>query len=222
MPGLGGPCCCWSSACGRRQRPSRRRNGLHLTLKPFDRNFRLYLLALVVFTLGNSSDAFLLVRAGELGVPTVLLPVLWCLPSTSSRAPAICCSGVPWTASAPGPSFTWDGWSTPGFTWPSLWRPTAWEAWAFFLGYALFYGLTEPAEKTLVASLAGAERKGLAFGWYNFAIGVATLPASLIFGWLYHEYGPFVPFAWGAILALIAVCLLTGVKNRSEEAPSGK
>ena len=42
---------------------------LHLTLKPFDRNFRLYLLALVVFTLGNSSDAFLLVRAGELGVP---------------------------------------------------------------------------------------------------------------------------------------------------------
>ncbi len=49
-----------------------------LTLKPFDRNFRLYLLALVVFTLGNSSDAFLLVRAGELGVPTALLPLLWC------------------------------------------------------------------------------------------------------------------------------------------------
>ena len=48
---------------------------LHLTLRPFDRNFRRYLLALVVFTLGNSSDAFLLVRAGELGVPTTALPL---------------------------------------------------------------------------------------------------------------------------------------------------
>jgi len=51
---------------------------LRLTLQPFDHNFRLYLLALLVFTLGNSSDAFLLVRAGELGVPTAMLPVLWC------------------------------------------------------------------------------------------------------------------------------------------------
>src|SRR4029077_21212892 len=51
---------------------------LPLTLKPFDRNFRRYLLALVVFTLGNSSDAFLLVRAGELGVPVAMLPLLWC------------------------------------------------------------------------------------------------------------------------------------------------
>src|SRR5205085_309630 len=50
---------------------------IRLTLKPFNRNFRLYLLSLIVFTLGNSSDAFLLVRAAELGVPTVLLPILW-------------------------------------------------------------------------------------------------------------------------------------------------
>ena len=52
---------------------------LRLTLAPFGRDFRLLLLALVVFTLGNASDAFLLVRAGELGVPTALLPILWCV-----------------------------------------------------------------------------------------------------------------------------------------------
>ena len=52
---------------------------LRLTLKPFGRDFRLLLLALVVFTLGNASDAFLLVRAGELGVPTARLPILWCV-----------------------------------------------------------------------------------------------------------------------------------------------
>ena len=58
---------------------ARPKEKLHLTLKPFDRNFKLYLLTLVLFTLGNSSDTFLLVRAGELGVPTGLLPILWCL-----------------------------------------------------------------------------------------------------------------------------------------------
>ena len=73
----------------------------------------------------------------------------------------------------------------------------AWHAWAFFLVYAVFYALTEPAEKTLVANLVGPERKGLAFGWYNFAIGIAALPSSLIFGVLYEEFGPLVAFGWG-------------------------
>ena len=91
---------------------------------------------------------------------------------------------------------------------------TAWETWALFLGYALFYGLTEPAEKTLVANLVGSERKGLAYGWYNFAIGIATLPASLIFGVLYEFLGALVAFGWGAALALVAAVLLVGVKER--------
>ena len=64
-------------------------NRLQLTLRPFDRKFRLYLLALVVFTLGNSSDAFLLVRASELGIPTAMLPLLW---FASSRAAETCSS----------------------------------------------------------------------------------------------------------------------------------
>ena len=90
---------------------------------------------------------------------------------------------------------------------------TAWEAWALFLCYALFYGLTEPAEKTLVANLVGVERKGLAYGWYNFAIGIATLPASLIFGALYQRFGPLAAFGCGAGLALVAAVLLMGVTD---------
>ena len=90
---------------------------------------------------------------------------------------------------------------------------TAWEAWAFFLVYALFYGLTEPAEKTLVANLGGSESKGLAYGWYNCAIGVATLPSSLIFGALYQVYGALAAFGWGAALALIAVVILLTVRG---------
>ena len=94
----------------------------------------------------------------------------------------------------------------------------AWEAWTLFLCYALFYGLTEPAEKTLVANLVGNERRGLAYGWYNFAIGIATLPSSLIFGALYQFAGPVVAFGWGAALALIAGILMWGVKDPKRQA----
>jgi MFS family permease len=188
---------------------------LRLTLQPFDRNFRLYLLALVVFTLGNSSDAFLLVRAGELGVPTVLLPLLWCAFHVAKSTSNLLL-GRAVDRFGPRP-FIFLGW----FVYAGVYlafalATTAWEAWAFFLAYALFYGLTEPAEKTLVANLVGGERKGLAYGWYNGAIGIATLPASLIFGALYQVYGALAAFGWGAALALVAVVLLAGVTERGK------
>jgi MFS family permease len=94
----------------------------------------------------------------------------------------------------------------------------AWQAWALFLGYGLFYGLTEPAEKTLVANMAGGERKGLAFGWFNFTIGIASLPASLLFGALYQSFGPMAAFGWGAALAVVAVVLMIGVRDPQTEA----
>jgi MFS family permease len=90
----------------------------------------------------------------------------------------------------------------------------AWQVWAFFLACGLVVGLIEPAERTLVANLVGGERKGLAYGWYNGAVGVATLPSSLIFGALYQVYGALAAFGWGAALALVAVILLTGVKGQ--------
>jgi MFS family permease len=194
------------------------RQRVHLTLKPFDRNFRLYLLALVIFTLGNSSDAFLLVRAGELGVPTMRLPLLWCaFHVVKSSSNLLLGRAVDRYGARP---FLFLGW----FLYAGIYlafalATTAWEVWAIFLGYAVFYGLTEPAEKTLVAHLAGSARKGLAYGWYNFAIGVATLPSSLIFGALYQLYGPLTAFGWGAVLALAAVVLLAGVKQTVVHSP---
>lgn len=190
---------------------------LQLTLKPFDRNFRLYLLALVVFTLGNSSDAFLLVRAGELGVPTVMLPVLWCAFHVAKSSSNLLL-GRAVDRFGPRP-FIFLGWLVYAGVYLAFGlAATAWEAWAFFLTYALFYGLTEPAEKTLVANLVGGERKGLAYGWYNFAIGVTTLPSSLIFGAIYQVYGALAAFGWGAALALIAVTILLTVRGRASGA----
>ncbi|WDI39893.1 MFS transporter [Bremerella sp. P1] len=182
------------------------------TLKPFDNNFRLYLLALVVFTLGNSSDAFLLVRASELGVPMFLLPLLWFTFHIAKSIGNLLVGGLVDRVGPRLPLFL--GW----FIYSGVYlafalATTAWHAWAFFLLYAVFYSLTEPAEKTLVANLVGTERKGLAFGWYNFAIGISALPSSLIFGVLYEEFGPLPAFGWGAALALVAVILLIGVKQ---------
>jgi MFS family permease len=185
---------------------------LHLTLKPFDQNFRRYLLALVVFTLGNSSDAFLLVRAGELGVPVAMLPLLWCAFHVVKSSSNLLL-GRAVDKFGPRP-FIFVGWIVYAGVYLAFALATsAWEAWAYFLCYALFFGLTEPAEKTLVANLVGSERKGLAYGWYNFAIGIATLPSSLIFGALYQFCGPLVAFGWGAVLALLAGILMLGVKE---------
>jgi len=201
---------------GLRERPASKlpQERLRLTLKPFDRNFRLYLLALVVFTLGNSSDAFLLVRAGELGVPTALLPILWCAFHIVKSSGNLFL-GRAVDKFGPRP-FIFLGWSVyAGVYLAFALATTVWEAWALFLVYALFYGLTEPAEKTLVANLVGSERKGLAYGWYNFAIGVASLPSSLIFGALYQVYGALAAFGWGAALALLAVAILLAVRRQA-------
>jgi MFS family permease len=188
---------------------------LRLTLQPFDRNFRLYLLALVLFTLGNASDAFLLVRAGELGVPTVLLPPLWCACHVAKSSSNLLL-GRAVDQFGPRP-FMFLGWLVFAGTYLAFALATAaWQVWAFFLAYGLVIGLLEPAERTLVANLVGGERKGLAYGWYNAAVGVATLPASLIFGALYQVYGALAAFGWGAALALLAVVLLTAVKAQGK------
>ena len=185
---------------------------LHLTLELFDQNFRRYLVALVVFTLGNSSDAFLLVRAGELGVPVAILPLLWCAFHVAKSSSNLLL-GRAVDKFGPRP-FIFLGWLVyAGVYLAFALASSAWEVWAYFLCYAFFFGLTEPAEKTLVANLVGKERKGLAYGWYNCAIGIATLPSSLIFGALYQFCGPLVAFGWGAALALVAGILMLGVKD---------
>ena len=192
---------------------------LRLTLKPFDRNFRLYLLALVVFTPGNSSDAFLLVRAAELGVPVAVLPLLW----SAFHVVKSCGNlflGRAVDRLGPRPFVFLGSFVYAGIYLAFALATEAWEARALFPGYALFYALTEPAEKKLVADLVGSERMGPAYGWYNFAIGIATLPASLVFGALYQVCGALAAFGWGAARALVAVALLGGEKerhNRSEE-----
>jgi MFS family permease len=183
------------------------RGFMGLTLAPFDCRFRLYLLALVVFTLGNSSDLFLLMWAGKVGVATWLLPILWCAFHVAKSGGNML-AGNAVDRVGPRPMIL-AGWLLyAGIYLAFALASAVWHVWALFIAYAVYYAMTEPAEKTLVASLVGQEHRGLAYGWYNCAVGIATLPASLIFGALYQTAGPLVAFGSGAGLALVAAILL--------------
>jgi MFS family permease len=186
---------------------------------PFSANFRLYLVSLVVFTLGNSSDSFLLVRAEELGVPTAWLPILWGTFHIAKSGGNVIAGR--WVNRLGARPMIWLGWFVYAAVYLAFGLATAaWHVWALFFIYAVFYSLTEPAEKTLVAAIVGPERKGLAFGWFNLTIGIGALPASALFGWIYEHYGALPAFGIGAGLAFVAAILLAGVRNESPPSSS--
>ena len=190
--------------------PARER--VRLTLEPFHSSFRRLLVALVVFTLGNATDAFLLVRAGELGVPTAQLPILWLAFHVVKSSGNLMVGPLVDRIGPRRPLLA--GWLLYAAVYAGFAAAdSTWHAWALFLVYGGYYALAEPAEKTLVTHLAGPEWKGLAFGWYNFAVGASALPASVIFGGLYQELGHAVAFSWGAALALVATLLATRVRG---------
>lgn len=187
-------------------------------LGQFDKNFRYYLVVIILFTLGNSSDAFLLLRAKELGVTPALIPLLWVFHHI-----------VKMTVSVPGGSLSdrigrkrviISGWILYAVVYGGFaLANTTWHIWALFAIYGIFYGLTEGAEKALVADLVTPELRGTAFGVYNFAIGIGAMPASVIMGMLWHRAGPAPAFTFGAVMALLASMLISGVKSKIPKRP---
>lgn len=166
-------------------------------------SLRAYLAILALFSLGNSSDAFLLLRARELGVPVASLPLLW----TTFHVAKLVSSylGGDWSDRLPRAKLIVSGWLVYAFTYLAFAAATqAWQAWALFVVYGVYYGLTEPAEKALVKDLAPSHVRGRAYGFYNFIIGVSAVPAGLLTGWLWQSWSPAVALATGAGLAAAA------------------
>lgn len=168
---------------------------------------RRYLFVLLLFTLGNSSDAFLLLRASDLGLPAAQLPLLWAffhLVKTLGALPAGALSDR-----VDRRRLIIAGWAVYALVYLGFARADAtWHAWALFAAYGLYYALTEGVEKALLADLAPAGARGGAFGWHAFAVGIGALPASLIFGALWQGAGPVAAFGLGAGLAAAASLLL--------------
>ena len=177
-------------------------------------NFRYYLVILLIFTLGNSSDAFLLLRAQQLGVPLALLPTIW-----------VALHIVKMGFSVPGGIISdrigrkrviVAGWIIYALVYLGFAvADSQWHAWVLFGIYGIYFGLTEGVEKALVADFAPAHLRGSAFGLYNLVVGIGALPASLIFGLVWQQFGTAAAFGMGAgfaVLASILISMLT-IKN---------
>jgi MFS family permease len=175
--------------------------------KKFGGSFKFLLFALFVFTLGGSTDAFLLVRLSQLGMMTSSIPVLWALFHI-----------VKMTSAALGGHLSdrfgrkpiiLSGWFYYAIIYCFFAAITQKEMFvAVFLAYGIFYGLSEPVEKAFVADLAPKALRGTAFGYYNLMVGLGALPASLIFGFVGQQWGYPVAFTLGASFALAASLLL--------------
>jgi MFS family permease len=194
--------------------PSAQASSVRLTWRGLDSRFRAYLVMLVIFTLGNSSDAFLMLRAQSLGFQPVeifLLLTAFNLVITLSSTPAGTLSdrlgrrGLIVAA-----------WAIYAVIYLGLaFASSAWHIWALYLGYGLYYGAFQGAASALVADLVPPELRGTAYGLFNGAIGVVAFPASLLAGLLWDWYGPPAPFLAGGALALVAALGMLAVRPQS-------
>ena len=180
-----------------------------------DRRLRGLLFAVGVFALGNSSDAFLILRAQHLGVSVSLIPIIWVVLHVSKSLLSIP-GGLLSDRMGRRPTIT-VGWAVYALVYLGFaLASTSWQAWALFATYGLYFALTEGVEKAFVADLAPPDQRGVAFGLYNFVVGLAVLPASVIFGGVWEWAGYRAAFLLGAGLALIASAwLLWGTRSPS-------
>jgi MFS family permease len=168
---------------------------------------RRFLAVIGLFTLGNSSDAFLLLRAQQAGVSLALVPLLWTahhvVKSAASTAGGALSDRVGRRVTIAG------GWCLYAAAYAGLGLATrAWQVWALFAVYGLHHALTEGPERALIADLATGERRGRAFGLYHAITGGLLLPASLLTGALWQRYSPAVALITGAAIALAAAVAL--------------
>jgi MFS family permease len=179
--------------------------------------FRVYLIAVVLFTLGNSSDVFLVLRGQQLGIPIALIPIVWTvlnlvraftstpggqLSDRIGRRPSIIAGWVLYAAVYLGFGLA----------------RSAWQVWALFAVYGLYYGLVEGPERALVADLVGGEHRGRAFGWFHMSVGIGALPASVLFGLIWRSAGAPHAFFFGALMALAGSLVLMFVRRGALDA----
>ncbi len=167
-----------------------------------------YVVVTGVFSLGNSADAFLILRAQDLGVAVALIPLLY-------LAFNLVYSGLSLPGGTPGrPRRTASAWrssatcsSRAAYGGLALAQGPA-AVWLLFLLYGVYMGVADGNGRALLAELAPSDRRATAFGAYHGVVGLAALPASAIAGLLWDRVSPAAPFVVGAVGALLAAALL--------------
>lgn len=180
---------------------------------------RRYLVVVALFTLGNSSNMFLLLRARELGVAEAQVPLLWAAVSGVAALFAVPAGALSDRLGrvrllvagylAYAAFYVGMGWfAVPG-----------WTLYALFAGYGLFMAATEGVERALLADLAPPGQRGTAYGWLNLVMGAVLLPASLLFGSLWEAISARAAFGFSAGCAVAAALLLVGWVRPPESRP---
>jgi MFS family permease len=205
-----------SLAIGARDVPVKgQREAPAVSFRGLGRSFAIFMIIVGIFDLGNSSDAFLVLRASERGLNVVevlgmliTFNVVYTLLSTPAgslsdrigRRKLIICG---WLIYA----LIYFGFAVAG---------TGWHVWVLYAVYGAYYGLAYGTTKAMVADIVPAELRGTAYGTYNAVLGVLDFPASLIAGllwsgipsWGWTGFGPSAPFFFGGMLALMAAVLM--------------
>jgi MFS family permease len=178
-----------------------------LSLKPFDRRFKIFLLVVLVFTLGNSSDAFLVLRAKNVGLAVAMIPLAYLLFNTINAVLATPAGIVSDKLGRRGVmilgflnfAIVYLGFAMANSTL---------TIWIMFAVYGFYYAFTESIFKAYTADLVPETLRGTAYGLLNMAMGIALLPASLAAGWLWEHVSVRAPFYYGAVMALVAMVML--------------
>ncbi len=171
---------------------------------PVRKDLRIFFAALFIFTLGNSSDAFLILRAKEAGISVILIPVLWSFFHLFKISISPLFGKLSDRIGRVKPMIAgWILYCAVYFIF-SL-NLSAIMVWVIFAVYGIYFALTEGVEKALVADLAPKEAHGKAFGLYNGITGITKLPASILFGLLWRYFNYRIAFLTGAFFSLAAV-----------------
>lgn len=186
---------------------------LHLRdWRKLDKNFKVLLLALLVFTLGNSTDAFILLLLAKHGVSAAWIALLWSMHHMVKM-------GASYLGGRASDRWgrrrmLWAGWLVYALVYFAFaYAETSAAVIATFIVYGLYFGFTEPVEKAWVVDLAPPELRGTALGLYHGVIGMAALPASILFGVLWELFGAEAAFLTGSALAIVAALILPFVKS---------
>jgi len=188
-----------------------------MTLSHFDWKAKFFIAIVTLFALGNSSDVFLILRAQQNGIPTVMIPVVYLvfnLVYSGSAIPAGIAADRFGREKVIFLGFVLFAFLYYGF---AVSR-SAGAIWALFALYGLFMGLTEGIQKAFLATIIPSDFKATAFGVYSSAVGLAMFPASLIAGWLWDHVSPASTFYFGSVTAslsaLLFLILIVAIRKR--------
>ncbi len=185
------------------------------TLKGFDGNFKRFLTVIAIFTLSNSTDAFLLLRAAGVGISPVILPLLWMTLHVSKVISSLI--GGELSDRLGRKKLIITGWLIYALVYIGFaFVDSAWQVWTLFIIYGIYFGLTEGVEKALVADMVPEDKRGTAYGLYNLAFGITVFPASLLFGLVWNQFGAATAFLASGGISLLAIILLTTVKGGTQ------